>query len=812
MSIVTTDSPRKSTQDLALAYIARYPGRFIFPIKPGAKFPPLVRDNLAGNASNDPEQIKRWHKKWFGCNWGVAHRKSNLMVIDVDTNQAKGKVGQQTYDLLDLEYGWPETEITTTPSGGHHHIYEGEHVMALGEHGIGKDIDSPNYSLIPGCTFDNGTSYIGNGKVAVPCPQWIYDLIRRAKVRIADAGEAVVDLDQPANIKWAEDFLRNDAPPAIEGNGGEHTTLKVAMSLRDNGISEPMAVELMNAYYNVPGLCDPEWEIEELTVKVHNAYTYANLSKVGGKTAEADFSDDDAEKVAATIKPHGDPEKISKEAAKRDRQVAAAKRDEEAAEKLQAARLAAAEQPEHIWTKAELCERWVYIMPTKLFVCRDPGDPNADDNARKMFGIEAFDRAFEYVGKGGRISTQLLMKKKGTIRRLDAVVYRPEQPEFIGATYNLYRPSPVVPSLGETDADKIAAQAALKIWKDHLQYLFPLEADRALVLNWISWLLQNMGLKPKHALLIQGSIQGTGKSFIAEVLERILDPYNVTAVSQTDLAGQFNRWAMNAKLLVIEELRALDKREVANKLHPLITQERIPINDKNEKTFNIRNCFGIMAMTNDEAAVPIDDSDRRYLVVRTDATPRDKPEHRQYDPAYYVKLYALLKQPTAMAAIAYELLHRDVGTYNGQGSAPMTAAKLEMMEAGADDIERWMVENDGMPPLNGRLVCIADIINIMPGRLTRSNGVEKRIAKVLKRKFKGFPVGKVRLGGRLADQPRLWTINDGVTTAQIKKGHRELAAIYMQDRAASAVLDDLNDYDDGSPAAGSTLDPLADLM
>src|SRR5258706_15582529 len=101
-------------------------------------------------------------------------------------------------------------------------IYEGwgetPHIMALGENGIGKDIDSPNYTLIPGCTFDDGTSYVGNDKDAVKCPQWIYDLIRaaRGKVRIADASEVVIEgLDKPEMIAWAEDFLRNDAEPSI---------------------------------------------------------------------------------------------------------------------------------------------------------------------------------------------------------------------------------------------------------------------------------------------------------------------------------------------------------------------------------------------------------------------------------------------------------------------------------------------------------------------------------------------------------------------------------------------------------------------
>ncbi len=283
--------PPKSTLDLAMGYNDRhFYKRFIFPVKAGAKFPPLVQDNLAGNASNDPKQIRAWHKKWPGCNWGLAHRKSNVLVVDVDTNKAKGKVGQLTYDLLDLDYGWPDTEITTTPSGGHHHVYEGPHIFALGEHGIGKDIDSPNYTLIPGCSFDDGTSYIGNDKDAVPCPRWIYDLIRRAKVRIADAGEAVVDLDKPEMIAWAIDYLRNDAEPAIEGEAGDFQTIKVPMTLRDNGISEALAVELMLEHYNER--CQPPWEIDGLTKKVTNGYAYASLSKVGGRTAEADFADD----------------------------------------------------------------------------------------------------------------------------------------------------------------------------------------------------------------------------------------------------------------------------------------------------------------------------------------------------------------------------------------------------------------------------------------------------------------------------------------------------------------------------------------
>jgi putative DNA primase/helicase len=313
---------RPRTLALGIDYVENHLGtRYIFPIKPGAKFPPLIKNNLA-DASNDPEQLRKWEEQWPGCNWGVAHRKSKLLVADIDTNKAKGKVGQATFDGLDLVYGWPETETTTTPSGGFHLIYEGwaddshpAHIMALGENGIGKDIDSPNYTLIPGCTFDDGTSYVGNGAEAVRCPEWIYDTIKssKSKSRIADAGEVVIELDQERNIDTAIDYLINDAEPSIQGSGGDYNLLKAAYYLKDLGISQQLGPQLLDEYFNPR--CEPPWDLDDLVKKMAGAYSYANLSKVGGKTAEADFADDKPEPIT----PMGDKKKIEATAKAREK-------------------------------------------------------------------------------------------------------------------------------------------------------------------------------------------------------------------------------------------------------------------------------------------------------------------------------------------------------------------------------------------------------------------------------------------------------------------------------------------------------------
>jgi hypothetical protein len=95
--------------------------------------------------------------------------------------------------------------------------------------------------------------------------------------------------------------LQRDAPQSIAGQGGEQTTLDVATVLKDMGISEPLALELMAELYNVDGRCDPIWSMDEtpaedsLPVKVHNAYTYKRNIAPGASTAEAEFDNDDFE-------------------------------------------------------------------------------------------------------------------------------------------------------------------------------------------------------------------------------------------------------------------------------------------------------------------------------------------------------------------------------------------------------------------------------------------------------------------------------------------------------------------------------------
>jgi hypothetical protein len=436
-----------------------------------------------------------------------------------------------------------------------------------------------------------------------------------------------------------------------------------------------------------------------------------------------------------------------------------------------------------VQTFKELCEQWVYIAPLDRFYERDSSYLYEGVGTIKQLGgitdnvmikPHVFDSLYAYakIHPTKSVSKSMFERAIKTVRRMKRVVYKPGEPEFPNAeTYNFYRPSDVVPTQGET-----------KLWDSHLKYLFPDQADRDAVLNWIAWLLQNLDKKPKHALLIAGEIQGTGKSFIAEVLARILGLRNVSPVGASELSSSFNKWALESKLILIEELRALESRSMAQNLHALITQERIPINDKGVPTFNIENCFGVLGMTNSDTPIKLDNTDRRYLIVRTFAEPKGA--------AYYAKLYASLDDPAFVASVAYALLSRDLGEYDGRGRAPATKAKQEMIDAAANDWAKWMLANEGEAVLSGNTFRRDSIVEAMPRHLQR-NGVESGVDAALKTYFQAKPwPNQIRdaRGGKV----RVW-----VRTPKGKKwSHAEVQAAYRSERAAERKAADGRVADD----------------
>lgn len=122
-----------------------------------------------------------------------------------------------------------------------------------------------------------------------PAPEWFLDLCRKAQGnrRRAETREPLIELDTPHAIGRATQYLLHSAPEAVEGAGGDHATYQVAARVREFGISEDACLDLMAEHWN-EHKASPPWGMDELALKVENAYRYAD-GAWGGASAAAEF-------------------------------------------------------------------------------------------------------------------------------------------------------------------------------------------------------------------------------------------------------------------------------------------------------------------------------------------------------------------------------------------------------------------------------------------------------------------------------------------------------------------------------------------
>ncbi len=271
---------------LTLAHLLRYAelGWHIFPLSPNSKIPPKGSHGLS-DATTDAAQITAWHAACPDANYGVNCGASGFLVLDVDTYK---KGCSEALAALDIELGIPATLTVTTPNSGKHFYFKGVTSSSVERIGTGLDVRSAGgYVVVPECTIDGRPYQVVNAEPMAEAPQWLIDKAGKPIERSSEPLEAVAALDTDAAKSSVEYYLSTDATPAIEGQGGDAQTFRVASRCKDLGVSEVVAKELMAEHYNPR--CEPPWDVEELDRKVENAYKYGQRPAAAASFEAAGF-------------------------------------------------------------------------------------------------------------------------------------------------------------------------------------------------------------------------------------------------------------------------------------------------------------------------------------------------------------------------------------------------------------------------------------------------------------------------------------------------------------------------------------------
>tara|TARA_R110000796_G_scaffold237565_1_gene357617 strand:+ start:2227 stop:4395 length:2169 start_codon:yes stop_codon:yes gene_type:complete len=500
-------------------------------------------------------------------NIGVA-TGSGLLVVDIDMKEFDGEANWTALGIKESPFQ------VKTPSGGRHLYYETDVDVSNSASSICDGVDIRGlggYVVGPGSELD-GVAYkvITIGAQMLKAPDGLIAICNKAKVREDEHDIPVGDLDTPENIKSAKKYLDQHAHISIEGSGGDATAFGVAARVRDMGISETKCLEMLMIEAGWNDRCEPPWDINELEVKVGNAYKYSS-SKIGRDTAEAQFADE----------PDSGP---------------VVKRTLSAMERFYQRFSYIAIGTSHVIGEE-------YIGPN--------GRPRFTTYGEKTFhGMTVADYFIDDDDKKVYISRAWIMSEKRRTYR--GFTFDPQVIGPVHGKYNHWRGFTHQPIYGMTLEDaKDGCDKYLKHIRDVVcggdikSYKW--------VINHFAHLIQYPWKKPETAIVVTGK-KGVGKSLIFDVIGALMrDNYIVTAEKRM-LLGQFNSHMESALAFQFEEAFWAGDKAAEGKLKHVITGKDHAIERKGYEPYMVRNFARIYITSNNAWAIPATVDERRFGV------------------------------------------------------------------------------------------------------------------------------------------------------------------------------------------------------
>lgn len=258
---------------------------------------------------------------------------------------------------------------------------------------------------------------------------------------------------------------------------------------------------------------------------------------------------------------------------------------------------------------------------------------------------------------------------------------------------NTYFDSGVMPC--DSLEDDLDGWSVVQLFLEHVRNTIRSEREQRIVLDFMSYVLQNPGKRINWALLLHG-IEGNGKSYLYNVMQYGLGA-NARVVSTTAINSEFTGWAEGAILIGVEEIRiaGTNKYGILDKMKPMITNDTIAVIHKSRDEKTVPNFASYMMMTNHADAIPVGDNDRRYCVISTRHTRKEDLYEQHGGPEGVAEYFSRLFSETARrpdAIVRFLLDWKQSDGFNPRGRAPETDGLMAMRSLHVSE-ERDDIEN-----------------------------------------------------------------------------------------------------------------------
>lgn len=292
-------------------------------------------------------------------------------------------------------------------------------------------------------------------------------------------------------------------------------------------------------------------------------------------------------------------------------------------------------------------------------------------------------------------------------------------------------------------------KAAIKRVKNHVRHLLTNPVERRLLVDWLSWIVQNPGKHVNWAILLQG-VEGDGKSFFGFLMRAVMGVSNVQMLNAHILESPFTDWVVGQCLTCIEEVRLIksqNKYELLNRIKPFITNKVIEVHPKGKATYDAINTTSYLLFSNYRDALPLDDDGRRYCVLFSQWQRKDKLDaFKAENPDYYEELYATI-ETSAPALRKWLLEHEQADTFRPFGDAPTTEAKNYMIRQSRPEFIQNLFDiiDEGSEPLiSNEIIDGVRLVEVMMDRGFDTLG-NKALGLMMPR-YRFESLGRVRVG------------------------------------------------------------------
>jgi hypothetical protein len=272
-------------------------------------------------------------------------------------------------------------------------------------------------------------------------------------------------------------------------------------------------------------------------------------------------------------------------------------------------------------------------------------------------------------------------------RMAEGMVYDPAKPQMTGGCVNTWKGWGVEPR-----------QGPVQKWLEVIKSVDGWEW----FLRWLAFPIQNPGVKMFTSVLLWSLEQGTGKTFIGNVMRDIYGD-NSVEIGSGALHDDSYVWLKNKQFVLAEEVSYSGVRADNGRLKNLITGERVLVNEKYVPQYELSNRANILFTSNRPDALPLDRDDRRIFVATMS---KKRPDE------FWDELDHWRHHGGGPSFFMWYLLHKvDVSGFNPRDRAPVTDAKMDMVYDSMSSVEALLydlISNETLDEMLGDMAKVAN--------------------------------------------------------------------------------------------------------